>query len=173
MSNKIFNAIIQLRRDNDYNFAPINNTFVPANGEVVLIDTATEGLRAKVGDGSTVLGALEFIDSHYRNAAIQGYYDTISGNFYIDNSKTTLLVPQNDKIYIDSEAGKIYYYDGSHYVNIESNFSTATASQPGILKLYNTTGQNVDGTMTQKAITDELEQRFKASIDNELLILSV
>ena len=31
---KTINAIIQLRRDNDYNFEAVKNTFVPANGEV-------------------------------------------------------------------------------------------------------------------------------------------
>ena len=45
------NTIIQLRRDNDYNFEKVKNTFIPANGEVVLVDTARDGLRAKVGDG--------------------------------------------------------------------------------------------------------------------------
>ena len=48
---KHINAIIQLRRDNDYNFEAVKNTFIPANGEVVLVDTAKDGLRAKVGDG--------------------------------------------------------------------------------------------------------------------------
>ena len=47
----ILNATIQLRRDNDYNFERVKNTFIPANGQVVLVDTAQGGLRAKVGDG--------------------------------------------------------------------------------------------------------------------------
>lgn len=48
---KKIEAVIQLRRDNDYNFEKVKNTFVPENGEVILIDTAKDGLRAKVGDG--------------------------------------------------------------------------------------------------------------------------
>jgi len=42
------------------------------------------------------------------------------------------------------------------------------------MKLYSTTGQNVDGTMTQKSITDELGLRFKTSVDTdeELLIFT-
>ena len=50
----------------------------------------------------------------------------------------------------------------------------ATSEEPGIIKLYNTTGNAVDGTMTQKAISDELDLRYKASVDsdNELLIFS-
>ena len=41
-----FNGILRLRRDNDYNYARIENTFIPANGEVCLVDTANMGLRA-------------------------------------------------------------------------------------------------------------------------------
>ena len=60
--SKIMNAVICLRRDYDYNFDAIKNIFVPANGEVVLIDTATKGLRAKVGDGISTLAELPYTD---------------------------------------------------------------------------------------------------------------
>ena len=79
-----------------------------------------------------------------------------------------------NKIYIDDSARKLYYFDGENYVTISDNLVTATAEIPGIVKLYGTTGQNIDGTMTQKAITDELDLRYKASIDSndELLVFS-
>ena len=65
----------------------------------------------------------------------------------------------------------------------------ASAETAGVMKLYRVTGQNEDGTMTQKAITDgldnisggldviatELTTKISASIDsqdNELLIFS-
>ena len=37
---KTINAIIQLRRDNEFNFEKIKDTFIPMNGEVVLVDVA-------------------------------------------------------------------------------------------------------------------------------------
>ena len=79
-----------------------------------------------------------------------------------------------NKIYIDDNARKIYFYDGTQYVPIQDTFVIATANTPGMVRLYSTTGQNVDGTMTQKAITDELDLRYKATIDsdNELLVFS-
>lgn len=51
----------------------------------------------------------------------------------------------------------------------------ASATIPGIVKLYSTTGQNTDGTMTQKAITDALDTKSKASVDlqDELLVFSI
>jgi hypothetical protein len=79
-----------------------------------------------------------------------------------------------NKIYIEDSTRKIYFFDGTNYINIQESLVTATAQTPGVVKLYGETGQNVDGTMTQKAITDELDLRYKASIDsgNELLVFS-
>jgi hypothetical protein len=79
-----------------------------------------------------------------------------------------------NKIFIDDNQRKIYFYDGTSYQNIQTTFTNASNIEPGLVKLYATTGQNVDGTMTQKAITDELDLRYKATIDgeNELLVFS-
>ena len=169
---KTYNAIIQLRRDNEYNFEKVKNSFVPANGEVVLVDTARNGLRAKVGDGFSTYAQLQFTDEDIRNAVIHGYL--IDGDFYKSQSKEVRLVPMINKIFIDDSNLKIYFYDGTQYKNIQTTFTTATASDPGIVKLYGTTGDNTDGTMTQKAITDELDLRYKATMDseNELLVFS-
>jgi hypothetical protein len=42
------------------------------------------------------------------------------------------------------------------------------------MKLYTTIGDNEDGTMTQKAITDELDDKVEVEInkDEELLIFT-
>ena len=37
---KQINSIIKLRRDNDYNYEKVKNTFIPARGEPILVDTA-------------------------------------------------------------------------------------------------------------------------------------
>lgn len=80
--NNSIDAIIRLRRDNDYNYELIKNTFVPAAGEVVLVDTARDGLRAKVGDGVSTYAELQFVDEDIRNMVQQGYYN--QGEFYKD-----------------------------------------------------------------------------------------
>ena len=79
-----------------------------------------------------------------------------------------------NKIYIDKPRRKIYYYDGIEYIPVTDTLITASSEEAGIMRLYNTVGQNIDGTMTQKAITDELDLRYKANIDSdeELLIFS-
>jgi hypothetical protein len=50
----------------------------------------------------------------------------------------------------------------------------ASASQAGIMKLYNEHGVNIDGTMTQKAITEGIDE-IEFAIDEqdaECLILN-
>ena len=59
---KVLNTIIQLRRDNYNNYNKIANTFIPRKGEVLLVDTARDGLRAKVGDGVSTYNQLDFSD---------------------------------------------------------------------------------------------------------------
>ena len=169
---RTINATIQLRRDNEYNFEKVKTSFVPANGEIVLVDTAKNGLRAKVGNGVSTYGELQFTDEDIRNAVLHGYL--LDGNFYKTLNKDGLIAQMINKLYIDDSTRKIYFFDGIVYQNIQTTFTTASSIEPGLVKLYATTGQNVDGTMTQKAITDELDLRYKANIDseNELLVFS-
>ena len=166
------NAIIQLRRDNETNFNKVKDSFVPANGEVVLVDTRN-GLRAKVGTGTISYANLPFTDVVARNAVTNGYLD--KGVFYTDVSKQQIVEGSVGKIYIDNAHSKIYYYDGEQYINIQDTLTLATDEEPGKVKLYNTLGYNIDDTMTQKAITDEFNTRYKTSIksEEELLIFSL
>ncbi len=62
----------------------------------------------------------------------------------------------------------MYYYNGVEFVLIgPGSLPTASAETAGIMKLYSTIGENVDGTMTQKAITDELNTKVSASVNLE------
>ena len=171
-----FNGILRLRRDNDYNYARIENTFIPANGEVCLVDTSDGKLRAKVGNGTTIFANLPYTDSGVINeiheVVVRGYY--YGGVFYKDSAHIEVIEASESRIYIDISTCRIYSYNGTAYVIVGGNeVATATASVAGILKLYDTVGQNTDGTMTQKAITDELDDKIEMDIDmaNEMLIL--
>lgn len=164
---------LKFRRDNDYNFEAIKNTYIPQNGEVVLVDTAHDGLRAKVGNGVNTYAELQFTDADIRNAVLHGYLK--DGVFYKDRIYSVPYNPMINKIFIDDDTRKIYFYNGTQYQNIQSTFTRASAIEPGLVKLYTTTGYNTDGTMTQKAITDELDLRYKTNIDDsdELLVFSL
>lgn len=169
----IFDTILALRRDNDYNYAKIQNTFIPYNGEVCLVDTARNGLRAKIGDGETVWAELPYTDEiTAANYIIRGYlHDSV---FYYDGAYQEKITPSINKIYIDVTGNKVYFYNGSEYVSIDSNLPVASSTSAGVVKIYGELGQNTDGTMTQKAITDELNTKLEASFDHEeeLLILT-
>ena len=80
-----------------------------------------------------------------------------------------------NKIYIDKPHSRIYYFNGVEYVPIDATLTTASSDIAGTMKLYSTMGQNTDGTMTQKSITDELTVRIKADVDeeNELLVFTL
>ena len=159
-------AVLRLRRDNYFNYDKIKDSFVPANGEICLVDTAKDGLRAVCGDGVTPFGRLNFMGDLIQ----KGYFH--EGAFYSDSALSTEMNPSTIKVYIDLRNGQMYHYTGANYQKIEGNLPIASDTNPGIFKVYSTTGDNEDGTMTQKAITAALNQKVEVDIDNtgEILI---
>ena len=171
MGQKIYNAIIKLRRDNDYNSNLVANTFIPANGEVCVVDDAHFGVRAKVGDGVHTYGALAFTDTYTLDRIVERGY-LIAGEFYYTDSATAAnkIDSVNYKLYLDIPSGRVYYYNTSEYALIKSALPTATASEAGVMKLDTAKGTNTDGTMTQKAITDAIDAlKIKVEEDSQSL----
>jgi hypothetical protein len=160
MAIKRVEAIFKLRRDNDYNYEKVKDTFIPAKGEVCLVDTARLGLCVKVGDGVSTYGSLEYVNTIFQMVTF------VEGKVFINDKEIT---PNGNKIYIDANnTNDLYYYNGVEFVLIgPGSLPTASAGTAGIMKLYSTTGENVDGTMTQKAITDELNTKVSASVNLE------
>lgn len=166
-----YESIIRLRRDNDFNYAKIADKFIPANGEICLVDTAREGLQVICGDGITPFGNLSYLGGYL----VKGYYR--DGVFYSGLDYATELEPSERKLFIDLATNKAYQYNGVAYMLLGGEtglLPTATAEIPGIMKLYDTLGDNTDGTMTQKAITDELDDKVEITlnIEEELLIFT-
>lgn len=160
MATKRVEAIFKLRRDNDYNYEKVKDTFIPAKGEVCLVDTARLGLCVKVGDGVSTYGSLEYVNTIFQMVTF------VEGKAFVNDKEIT---PSENKIYIDANnTNDLYYYNGVEFVLIgPGSLPTASAETAGIMKLYSTTGENVDGTMTQKAITDELNTKVSASVNLE------
>jgi hypothetical protein len=70
-------------------------------------------------------------------------------------------------LYIDLLAGGLYYVHENTYIalcGLPTANTEASETVAGIMKLYSTTGNKVDGTMTQKAITDELDDKIEAEV---------
>ena len=171
LNSVAFDGVIKLRRDNYFNYEKIKDTFIPANGEICLVDTAIHGLRAVCGDGVTPFSKLEYIGE----LLVKGYFN--NNKFYKDLEYAEEIQASDIKIYIDKNTSNLYYYNGINYIQIggtPGSIPTATAAVPGIMKLYDSIGNNTDGTMTQKAISDELDDKVEVSLnlEEEMLIFS-
>ena len=168
------NTVITLRRDNDYNYEKVKNTFIPYNGEVILVDTARNGLRAKIGNGQLTYAQLPFSDEILvQNIIIRGYY--INNNFYTDINGEFPVERSVNKIYLNVKTNELYLFDGEEFIPLTKTIGAATQTQAGIVKLYDSLGQNTDGTITQKAITDELNEKFELDVmaQEEMLIFAI
>ena len=166
---KLINTTIKLRRDNDYNYNRVADSFIPMKGEPVLVDTEQYGLRFKIGDGVTPYGALAYADDN-NNVVLLGYY--LNSKFYTDSTYTVELEKSESKLYIDKNAHAVYIWNGENYIPLSPE---ATETVAGMMKLYQTSGNNTDGTMSQKVITEgvnaikfELDEQ-----DKECLVLDL
>lgn len=170
-------SVIALRRDNDYNYKKIENTFIPVNGEVCLVDVAGYGLRTKVGDGISTFAQLPYADEtilqNINSLIVKGYF--YQGQFYSDANHTELIEGEVGRIYIDAISSKLYTYNGINYETQNGSLPNATAEIAGAVKLYDQVGQNIDGTMTQRAITNELNEKFEMDVieEEEMVIFDV
>lgn len=160
------NVSLRLRRDNDYNYEKIKDTFIPANGEICLVDTARNGLRAVCGDGVSTFAQLKYIGESFK----QAYYDNLTKKFYINKQLSIEVEKKENVIYLDIDTAQLYFWTGDSFKLIESNLPAASETILGVLKLYNNIGNNTDGTMTQQAITKELDELDKGlnELDKEL-----
>ena len=166
---KLINTTIKLRRDNDYNYNKVADSFIPLKGEPVLVDTEQYGLRFKIGDGITSYGALAYADEN-NNIVLLGYY--LNGKFYTDSTYTVELEKSESKLYIDKNSRAVYIWNGENYIPLSSE---ATETVAGMMKLYQTSGDNIDGTMSQKVITEGMNAiKFELDEqDKECLVLDL
>lgn len=121
-ANNTIKTRIQLKSDTEANWDKAgpkegSNGFVPLSGELIVYtpDATHPFSRLKVGDGSTNVVALPFIDS-----------GTLNGNetevVKVDTFANFPSPGSKDKLYIDLSTNKIYHYAvGSGYTQL-SNF---------------------------------------------------
>ena len=103
---------IQLRRATEGNYDAVGDIFVPAHGEICLVDTVHNGLRIKCGDGFTVWNELSYLDDYI----VKGYY--YDGMFYLNAERTHAIVGMVHKLYVDKTTNAIYHYKNEGYVPV-------------------------------------------------------
>lgn len=165
---------VRLWKDTDENFESIKDSLIPLDGEIIIVETANDGIRYKVGNGKSTYAELAFADQTIRDQlsgiVVQGYYH--EGQFYTSTVHDIKIVPYSYKLYIDLPNDKLYFYsddDKTYHSLVE--LPNASSTKAGIMKLYDTTGNNEDGTMTQKSITSEIAKKFAvtAGTDEDLI----
>lgn len=160
---KVINTVIKLRYDQDYNYQRVGNSFVPAKGEVCLVNTRDSGLRALVGDGQKTYNQLDYVDYIF----FKGYFD--GKVFWKEEEFVNEFEKNINKIYIALNSNNdLYIYNGENYEKLY-NLPYANSKTAGVVKLYDEVGNNTDGSMTQRAITEELEKKVETSIEGETI----
>lgn len=160
---KVINTVIKLRYDQDYNYQRVGNSFIPAKGEVCLVNTRDSGLRALVGDGQKTYNQLDYVDYIF----FKGYFD--GKVFWKEEEFVNELEKNINKIYIALNSNNdLYIYNGENYEKLY-NLPYANSKTAGVVKLYDEVGNNTDGSMTQRAITEELEKKVETSIEGETI----
>jgi len=124
--------------------------------------------KTKTANGET--GKFEPIASA-SDVIIRGYY--LNDKFYTDSTYQTECVKDTKCLYVDIiSGGSLYTWDGTKY---NRSVKDASSTLAGVMKLYQTHGQNTDGTMSQKEITNGVQSiKFNVDLeDEECLILDL
>ena len=134
---------ISLRRDTEAKYLSVADRFIPKKGEVCLVDTEFYGLRVKVGNGVDNFKTLSYQDNN-NNVILNGYF--LNNKFYTDSTYTKELEQGINHLYVDKNSnGSIFVWTGTEFRNVAPE---ATDTVAGLVKLYNTKGQNIDGSVT-------------------------
>lgn len=100
------------------------SSFVPLLGEIIIYtpDDTYDYSRLKVGDGSTNVVRLPFIDAGTVNGdTIVNEIVTFSGTFPSNGDSS--------KLYVNTTTNAIYYYNGTSYVKLSNHTYTFTKAQ--------------------------------------------
>lgn len=153
-----------------------------ANGTLERNSVSAPQVMVKVGPG--YYNNLPFISARASDVhswakwSIEEFQTYLSGFITEQNAGLTtrvsnLEVDYNETIIALSVDGQTVTYvkgDGSKHSFItqdtNTTYSLATDSVTGLTKLYATTGSAEDGTMTQKAITTELDKKVGVKFDD-------
>lgn len=136
----------------------------PLKGEPIWeIDTN----KLKIGNGIDDYVNLPYLnggESEESPIVSKGYY--YNGRFYEDEEHTIPLVIHLNRLYFDIPTLEIYYYSPeTSYTKLVSK-AQVDSNLPGLVKLYSSKGNNTDGTMTQNAITLELNKKVEMSLED-------
>ena len=103
-----------------------------------------------------------------KEIVLSGYYDEATSTFFKEAAKINPLPKENNKLYKDINTKFIYTIENNIYKKL---LSIATEAENGLVKLYKLSGINEDGTMTQKAITNCINNLVSVNEKTEDLVI--
>ena len=137
-NEKVIKTRIQLKNDTETNWNKAVN-FIPKQGEIIIYsaDDSHPYSRLKVGDGSTTVITLPFIDAGTINGEVLADIIITGTNRY-----AFPLVGQTNKLYVTLDNNTVYcftptggYIQLSHfkYTTTKTQISTINSWNPGIM----------------------------------------
>lgn len=107
----------------------------------------------------------------YEDIILLGYF--YNNKFYEDNSYTTELAQKENKLYIDIDTNKIYYFKSNVFKETTVSLPNASSENAGVLKIYAEPGIQEDGSITQKFFTESFNDLVLTvdEKDSECLVL--
>ena len=137
-NEKVIKTRIQLKNDTEANWKKAVN-FIPKQGEIIIYsaDGSHPYSRLKVGDGSTTVTTLPFIDAGTINGEVLADVIVTGENVY-----DFPAIGEENKLYVDLDKNAIYCYKGnsgfsklSHfkYTATKTQISTIDGWDPGIM----------------------------------------
>ena len=125
--------------------------------------------RIKIGDGINEYKNLPYLDGN--NLVLEGYYDSETDIFYKDELKREFHPRLTNKLYKDLKDELYYYLKDNHYTLL---LKLASPTEYGLSKLYSEQGENEDGSINQKVLTDLLNTKCEiVSFEDDTLSLKV
>lgn len=138
-----------------YDYSGENISIKDVNGNWISYTVSSDGQFAPVSQEDLIL---------------TGYY--LNKNFYTDSTYTIPLEKNIKCLYIDKNSNNGYTWTGEKYAALTTE---ATAELAGTMKLYQAHGENIDGAMSQKVVTEGVNS-IALTLDNtdeECLVLDL
>lgn len=101
---------IQHKRDTASNWAKVDSSFVPRDGEIILYDTKAGTVRMKIGDGSKTVGSLPFIDEAWKNLILAGVEDADTWRTIQVDGEDVLVDNDGKKLNFTSNSARVSLY---------------------------------------------------------------
>lgn len=135
-------------------------TLVDLTSDTVTPQTLVSGMTAHNAAGERITGTADYASVNHDHNDL--YYTETEIDTMFGESIIGLSVDGTTVTYIKAD-GSTHSFETQ---DTDTTYSLGTDTTSGLTKLYATTGNAEDGTMTQRAIKTELDKKVSVSMDS-------